>query len=56
MTEPSAGRVSLIVTVDVDPVWHGHNIPVSEAEEIVVAAIEARRGLQVAESYSVVAP
>lgn len=55
-TDLHRNQVSLIVTVDVDPAWHGYDLPEAEAEEIVVRAIDAGRGLTVAESYSVVTP
>lgn len=47
-------RVTLTITVAVDPVAFGFDLPMYEAEGIIVAAIDRTMGLEVAESVSVV--
>jgi hypothetical protein len=48
-------RLTLIVSVDVDPVAHGFLISRDEAEEIVLRAINAAEGLQVDHAHQAVA-
>ncbi|MCU1687822.1 MAG: hypothetical protein JWQ81_8561 [Amycolatopsis sp.] len=47
-------RVTLTITVAVDPVAFGFDLPMYEAEGIIVAAIDRTMGLEVAKSVSVV--
>jgi chorismate mutase len=45
-------QVEVTVTVDVDPVWHGHDLTTAEKRDIVCDAINARPGLEVIEAYT----
>jgi hypothetical protein len=47
--------VTLTITVAVDPVAFGFDLPMFEAEGVIVAAIDRTMGLEVAESVSAVA-
>jgi hypothetical protein len=56
MSGATPQRVTLTLTVDVDPVAFGFDLRTYEAEEIVTRAINSTMGLEIAESYSVVTP
>lgn len=56
MSGATPQRVTLALAVDVDPVAHGFDLPVSEAERVIVAAVDSTRGLQVAEAHTTTSP
>lgn len=51
---PRPQQVTALIAVD--PAWHGHDLTPADAQDIVRRAINARPGLEVVESFSVVTP
>lgn len=56
MSGATPQRVTLVLGVDVDPVAHGFDLPVSEAKRVIVTAVDNTRGLQVAEAHTTTSP
>lgn len=56
MSGATPQRVTLAIAVDLDPVAFGFDLPVSEAERVIVAAVDNTRGLQVVAVHPTTSP
>lgn len=56
MSGATPQRVTLTLTVDVDPVAYGFDLPAAEAVEIVLRAVNAAPGLEADERTAVADP